>query len=90
MTVVMTALIDATPQTAWHRWLTGNKVGLLNQVVAHAVCCIPVARNAKVPNSGVTWQDLEQDGIVFMLSPGNLWCDVYIPFYRSANLLLPM
>ena len=59
-------------QTAWSDWLTGNNVGLLNQVVAHALCRIPVARKAMVPHSEVRWQDLEQDGVVSMLSRDDL------------------
>ena len=54
----------------------GDKVGLLNQLVARSVLGLPVRRSAAVvPHSsggleGVTWQDLENDGLACIGQPG--------------------
>lgn len=61
-------------QHHWRKWLQGDKVNFLSQVIAHALCRVHVTRSTMViPNSGVTWQDLEHDGVVFILSPGDFY-----------------
>ena len=66
-------------QHNWRKWLHGDKVNLSSQVVAHALCRLPVTRDTMVtPNSDVYWQDLEHDGIVFILSPGEYHSSLYI------------
>mmetsp|Transcript_28609 Transcript_28609/g.62959 ORF Transcript_28609/g.62959 Transcript_28609/m.62959 type:complete len:796 (+) Transcript_28609:220-2607(+) len=62
----------------WAPWLTGNKVHIMNQVVAHALLSLPVARSASIPGDrDVTWERLENCGVCFLVhkvysgSPGS-------------------
>lgn len=50
----------------------GQQGGLLNQLVARCVLGLPVRRNEEVVpgSSGVTWQDLENDGLAYIGQPG--------------------
>ena len=61
----------------WQGWLVRNdlKVNLMNQLVAHCVCRVPVTRQQSVPGSEaagapVTWQDLENNGVAYIGEPG--------------------
>ena len=68
-------IVAAIYASGWQPWLRGDKVGLLNQLVAHCVLGLPVRRSAVVPDlSGglvsVTWQDLENDGLAYIGQPG--------------------
>ena len=65
-------IVTAIYASKWQSWLVGNKVGLLNQLVARCVLGLPVRRNEEVVpgSSGVTWQDLENDGLAYIGQPG--------------------
>ena len=61
----------------WAAWKAFEfvQVNLLNQLVAHSVCRVPVARQELVPGSEAagtptSWQDLEEAGLAFMVPPG--------------------
>ena len=63
-------------QSKWSKWLGDDDalVNMLNQIVAHSVCRVPITRKSKVPGTEdrpTTWQDLENDGLVYIGSPGN-------------------
>ena len=64
LSVVVNTIITAIYASKWQSWLVGNKVGVLNQLVARCVLRLPVRRSAAVvPDSsgglvGVTWKDL--------------------------------
>lgn len=60
----------------WQRWLAAEpvKINLLNQLVAHCVCRMPIARQQLVPGSEAaeaptSWQDLENDGLAYLGDP---------------------
>lgn len=69
-------------KTTWRKYLGQDDLGqddfranLLNQLVAHCVCCVRIQRNQSVPGSEaaqgvVTWQDLENDGLAYIGTPG--------------------
>lgn len=66
-------------QDQWNSWLGPGqfKVNLLNQLVAHCICRIPIARPNIVPGSetsgvSVSWQDMEKDGLAYIGEPGGL------------------
>ena len=69
-------IVTAIHDSKWQSWLVGEKVGLLNQLVARSVLGLPVRRSEKVvPDSNgglarVTWQDLENDGLAYIGQPG--------------------
>lgn len=61
----------------WQGWLASSdlKVNLMNQLVAHCVCRVPITRQQIVPGSDaagatVTWQDLENDDVAYIGEPG--------------------
>lgn len=67
-------------RTRWNKYLENNAAGanLMNQLVAHCVCCVRIKRNQIVPGSEaaqgvVTWQDLENDGLAYIGTPGWLY-----------------
>jgi len=70
-------LCNAMSKDKWQGWLGSNhlKVHLMNQLVAHCVCRVPITRQQSVPGSDaagatVTWQDLENDGVAYIGEPG--------------------
>ncbi len=76
LSVVVDKIVRAIKASKWQSWLVVNKVGLLNQLVARCVLGLPVRRSEEVvPDSsgglvGVTWQDLENDGLAYISQPG--------------------
>ena len=76
MVEIVNGLCDAMSRDKWQSWLDGNapKVHLINQLVAHFVCRVPITRQQLVPGSAgtVTWQDRgsENDGIAYIGEPG--------------------
>ena len=74
---VVDGLCNVMSKDRWQDWLSSNdlKVHLMNQLVAHCMCCVPITRQQSVPGSDlagatITWQDLENDGIAYMVQPG--------------------
>lgn len=74
---IVDGLCNAISKDKWKGWLASNdlKVNLMNQLVAHCVCRVPITRQQKVPGSDaagaiVTWQDLENDGVAYIGEPG--------------------
>ncbi|KAL3156272.1 hypothetical protein ABBQ32_012545 [Trebouxia sp. C0010 RCD-2024] len=78
---VVDGLCNAMIKDKWQGWLASNdsKVNLMNQLVAHCVCRVPITRQQLVPGSHaagatVTWQDMENDGVAYIGEPGQgLW-----------------
>ncbi|KAL3155950.1 hypothetical protein ABBQ32_012943 [Trebouxia sp. C0010 RCD-2024] len=74
---VVDGLCHATLKDKWVSWLGADpiKVNLLNQLVAHCVCRVPISRQQLVPGSQAagaptTWQDMENDGLAYVGEPG--------------------
>ncbi len=74
---IVDGLCNAMSEGKWQGWLSSNplNVHLMNQLVAHCVCRVPIDRQQSVPGSTaagatVTWQDLENDGIAYIGEPG--------------------
>ena len=74
---IVDGLCNAMSKDKWQGWLASNdlKVNLMNQLVAHCVCRVPITRQQSVPGSDaagatVTWQDLENDGVAYICEPG--------------------
>ena len=74
---IVDGLCNAMSKDKWQGWLASDvlKVNLMNQLVAHCVCRVPITRQQSVPGSDaagarVTWQDLENDGIAYIFEPG--------------------
>ena len=71
-------LCKAMRDTKWQPWLASNplNVNVMNQLVAHCVCQVPITRQQAIPSSGAagatgTWQDLERPaGIAYIVEPG--------------------
>ena len=66
-------LCEAMIQSKWSKWPGGDAalVNILNQIVAHSVCRVPITRKSKVPGTEgrpTTWQDLET----------MVWCTVAV------------
>ena len=74
---IVGGLCNAMSRDKWRDWLSSNhlRVHLINQLVAHCVCRVPITRQQVVPGSHaagatITWQDLENDGIAYIGEPG--------------------
>ncbi len=74
---IVDGLCNAMIKDKWQGWLASNdlKVNLMNQLVAHCVCRVPITRQQLVPGSHaagatVTWQDMENDGVAYIGEPG--------------------
>lgn len=72
---MVTKIVAAIYARNWRSWLKRDKVGLLKQLVAHCVLGLPVRRSDVVSDSsgglvGVTWQDLENDGLAYIGQQG--------------------
>ena len=74
---VVNQLCTFMSKDKWQDWLgkTDLQVHIMNQLVAHSVCRVPITRQESVPGSAaagatVTWQDLENDGIAYISEPG--------------------
>lgn len=74
---IVDGLCNAMSKDKWQGWLASSdlKVNLMNQLVAHCVCRVPITRQQVVPGSDaagatVTWQDLENDGVAYIGEPG--------------------
>lgn len=52
----------------WKEWLSGaedkRKAALFMHSFAHTITPRPIARCAKIPDTGITWGDAENDGFV--------------------------
>ena len=73
----MDGLCNATLKDKWDGWLGADpvKVNMLNQLVAHCVCRVRIARQQLVPGSQaagvpVSWQDMENNGLANVGEPG--------------------
>lgn len=56
----------------WRSWFgdVDNKATLLNQLFTYSILRLFVARNALVPSESVRWQDLENEGMAIIGTPG--------------------
>ena len=77
LVTIVDELCNAMTRDKWQGWLANDdsKVNLMNQLVAHCVCRVPITRQQLVPGGGaagatVTWQDLENDGLAYIGEPG--------------------
>ncbi|KAL3159353.1 hypothetical protein ABBQ32_011304 [Trebouxia sp. C0010 RCD-2024] len=74
---VVEGLCNTTLKDTWDSWVGADpiKVNLLNQLVAHCVCRMPISWQQLVPGSQAagaptTWQDMENDGPAYIGEPG--------------------
>ena len=89
---IVDGLCTAMHRDKWQSWLADNpvKVNLLNQLVAHCVCRVPITRQQLVPGSAAdgaptSWQDLENDGLACVGEPGG--SAVYSELVQQSNLV---
>lgn len=85
----MEQLCETMTSGKWNKWLADHPsvVNMVNQVVAHSVCRVPITRKSKVPGTEdqpTTWQDLENDGVVYIGGSGNSTSCNVIELYNLA------